>query len=361
VKPRFNANPFWILHLSGWTGYGLVMFLATVPYLPLADAALNKGIYTAIGFLLNFPLWWLCRRLWRSPKWSWTLAATLLPVCYALALTWSWTSSAAFFIASGQPLASVPWTRYFQHATTQTLAYITWSAFYFGVKQFLSAQQIREQALKAEALAKEARLQALRYQLNPHFLFNSLNTIASLVLDGQNEQAHRTILRLSQLLRSTLEGGTSDHTTVRAEAEFLEQYLGIEAERFSDHLRFHFQLEPDVLDHPVPHLILQPLVENAIRHGIGKPNYETAVISIAGRHDQGFLELSVADNGVGLAATEGNGVVPPYGIGLSNTRDRLLAAYGPSATLALESNRPHGVVARVRIPVEATRAKVYPA
>jgi two-component system LytT family sensor kinase len=151
-------------------------------------------------------------------------------------------------------------------------------------------------------------------------------------------------LRLSGFLRVTLDGG-SDESTLREEAQFVEQYLGIETIRFSDRLRYELCIESSALDCRVPHLILQPLVENAIRHGLDNEE-RGGTIRVSARHiDGGALELAVSDDGAGLAVAE-----PQYGVGLSNVQKRLAAWYGRAASLHLTSNADGGTTATVRIP-----------
>lgn len=341
-----RRNLFWVLQLSGWTIYGGTMLLATVPYLPLPLAALNKAINTAIGFTSSLGLFWICRRTARAEAGIAARATLLLAACYLLALLWSYTSSAAFLLAQGRSLNTMPLARYFDHATTQALALLTWTACYFGINQFLTLQAIKERALQSEALAREAELRALRYQLNPHFLFNSLNTIASLVVDRQMEAAHGMILRLSGFLRVTLEGG-DDRISLGAEAAFVEHYLAIESIRFSDRLRYEIEISPGALDQMVPRMILQPLVENAIRHGLRRTEKD-GLVRITGHQANGYLELAVADNGIGLGTES-----PVFGIGLTNTRRRLEATYGQRASIELASNASTGATAVLRIPISS--------
>jgi len=211
-------------------------------------------------------------------------------------------------------------------------------------------QAYRERERQASALATElvqARLQALRMQINPHFLFNTLNTISALVHENP-DAADRMIARLSGLLRQTLDRGDVQEVPLREELDFLRTYLEIEEMRFPDRLTVTFDIEPKTQDWLVPHLILQPLVENALRHGI-LPREEAGRVEISARLVDGEqLELKVRDNGNGLReSTESPG---REGIGLRNVRSRLAQLYGDAQKFEVANAATGGVEARILIP-----------
>jgi signal transduction histidine kinase len=211
-------------------------------------------------------------------------------------------------------------------------------------------RRYRERELQAAALATElvqARLQALRMQINPHFLFNTLNAISALIHENPNA-ADRMIVRLSGLLRETLDRGDVQEVPLREEIDFLKSYLEIEQMRFPDRLTVTFEIEPKSNELLVPHLILQPLVENALRHGI-MPREEAGRIEISARVVDGeHLELKVRDNGNGLSPA--NGTPEREGIGLKNVRSRLAQLYGGAQEFTLGNASGGGVEARIRIP-----------
>jgi hypothetical protein len=189
----------------------------------------------------------------------------------------------------------------------------------------------------------EARLAALRMQLQPHFLFNSLNALGVLVRDQDTAGASRMIELLSDVLRRVLDADQAAETTLGDEVGFLERYLAIEQVRFSDRLRPAFEIEPGLRSAVVPTFVLQPLVENALRHGIAKRT-DAGVLRIVARREGGDLVLTVEDDGVGLGASSGGG------IGLANTRARLATLYGARASLGLSPRPGGGVIAHVRLP-----------
>lgn len=214
---------------------------------------------------------------------------------------------------------------------------------------WLYYQRLRDRERQAAALTTElvqARLDALRMQLNPHFLFNTLHTISALIHE-QPATADRMVVRLSELLRQTLDRADVHEVPLRQELAFLEGYLDIEKTRFRERLTVDLRIDPAALDCAVPFLLLQPLVENAIRHGI-EPREANGRIEITARRAEGQLELSVSDNGPGLPETAADRA--REGVGLSNTRSRLAHLYGNQQELALASAPGGGLRVNLRVP-----------
>jgi two-component sensor histidine kinase len=200
------------------------------------------------------------------------------------------------------------------------------------------------QTAELETRLTEARLQALQMQLNPHFLFNTLNAISALV-HKDADAADRMIGQLSELLRYALESTNAQEVPLRQELDFLSRYLEIQQARFGERLSVRREIEPETLDAHVPNLVLQPLVENAIEHGIG-PHARPGQIILRAVRRENRLELQVQDNGGGLpkhAGLEEN-------VGLGNTRARLEQLYGPSQQLELKNGSQGGLTVRITIP-----------
>lgn len=217
------------------------------------------------------------------------------------------------------------------------------------------AAELHAHTVELQAQLAEARLQALRMQINPHFLFNTLHTISTYV-ERDPRGVRRMIARLSELLRYTLEKTDVKEVPLRQELGFLDGYLEIQRIRFAGSLEVHQEVDPDVLDALVPNLILQPLVENAIKHGVG--NLETGGrIELRAWRNGDRLHLSVSDNGPGLSTFVGDGAVP-QGIGLRNTRERLESLYGSAQSLTLGPANGGGLVAHLSIPYH-TGADLY--
>jgi two-component system, LytTR family, sensor kinase len=200
------------------------------------------------------------------------------------------------------------------------------------------------QALELEKHLTEARLQSLLRQLKPHFLFNALNSIASL-MHSDVQTADRMLVRLSEVLRLTMTQSGAPLAPLRQEIAFLEKYLEIERIRFRDRLSVRFAVDPAVLDAAVPSLILQPIVENAIRHGI-EPLTRAGSIEISAARDRDELVLAVADNGSGMPA----GGFAREGIGLANSRARLAELYGSRHRFVLSNQPAGGLDVRIAIP-----------
>jgi two-component system LytT family sensor kinase len=205
----------------------------------------------------------------------------------------------------------------------------------------------RERELSAAELEKqlaEARLQALQMQLNPHFLFNSLHSISAL-MHQDVEGADGMIARLSDLLRAALESSDTQEVTLREELDLLKRYLAIEQIRFGDRLNVNIAAPPELLDAEVPNLILQPLVENAIRHGV-EPRATPGRIELRAQRSNNALVLEVSDNGPGLPSSQ----PMDEGVGLSNTRTRLRTLYGEAHSFELRQSPEGGLLVRLTIP-----------
>jgi two-component system LytT family sensor kinase len=220
----------------------------------------------------------------------------------------------------------------------------------------VAAAQLETRAARLELGIADARLQALRMELNPHFLFNTLNAISGLVRRQENDAAVGMLARLGDLLRSTLDRSLPQEITVDDELALLRQYLDIEQARFGARLVVHVDVDPAVTDALVPTLLCQPLVENAVRHGVARRSGPVAV-SLRAWREGSALTIQVRDTGRGLGSSPVR-----EGIGLSNTRARLRALYGESAALNLDDAPGGGATATVHIPFHvATRDEHVPA
>lgn len=236
------------------------------------------------------------------------------------------------------------------------LTSIPWSVFmYFTVlgcvhafAYFIEARERDAQASRLAAQLAEARLSALRMQLHPHFLFNTLNAIAVLVREQQTAMATRMLELLGDMLRQVLAAERQNEVPLRTEVAFLEQYLAIEQIRFADRLKVTWRIDDTARAALVPIFVLQPLVENAVRHGV-MPRAEGGRITIAARAIGDRLELTVEDDGVGIRDGQAEGV------GLSNTRERLRTLYGDQASLSIRTPASGGTLVVVTLPVRRER------
>jgi LytS/YehU family sensor histidine kinase len=225
------------------------------------------------------------------------------------------------------------WSLVAAQAFEATIVLVAWSALYFGIKHYETAEEQRGRALAAEETARDAQLQALRYQLQPHFLFNTLNAISSLVVMKQPELATEVIAKLAALLRNTLNRPEAHTVTLQEELAVIEEYLSIEQIRFGSRLTVAMQVDSDVYAAQVPRFILQPLIENSIRHGIARcPN--GGKIAIKASATEGRLRLEVEND---RTTAEQPSSEDGHGLGLSNTRTRLEKLYGEHGTLTVSS------------------------
>lgn len=212
-----------------------------------------------------------------------------------------------------------------------------------ALRFFRQVKEKEQREVQLIALAREAELRALKAQINPHFLFNTLNTIASLI-HTHPEQAEETVERLAEMFRYLLNDSERRLVPLEEELAFVGGYLEIERARFGERLRVTRQVDPDVLRVPVPSLILQPLVENAVQHGRGADGSVDLTIRAGASGDE--VLIAIADLGRGMDPGHGVG----WGVGLRNVDDRLCKTYGPAYALCIEANNPHGTVVSLRIP-----------
>ena len=273
-------------------------------------------------------------------------------------------SLAPLFVAAAHADALFPWWIPFSYWFFFAIFLFTWSTLYFGINAMLDLETERANVARVLKLADIARLRALQSNLNPHFPFNALNGIATLIRERDVTAASAMVDALSVFLRSTLQRLNSPEIQVAEELQLIEQYLRIQHFRFGDRLRTIVEADPDTLDALIPTLILQPLVENAVRHGV-LPREEGGSVWVSIHKDAQTLVISVEDDGPGLAQNLVNSV----GVGLGNSRDRLSALYGSTAQLniglrsegggfAVVIRMPfrHAVIARPADPPEALPA-----
>ncbi|MET0256706.1 MAG: histidine kinase [Luteibacter sp.] len=275
--------------------------------------------YTLAYLAWIVPLGWLQRVLWRRGASAWVTAAWLLPVSYAMSVANALFALA--FIASPDMRAHVGWTWVFGGLDGCWLALIAFCGMQAVVLQRAELRAEGVRLREAAQATRDAELRALRYQLQPHFLFNTLNAISALVGDDRKRDATRMIARLGDFLRATLEASHGHEVTVADEIAFTATYLDIEKARFGERLRVDVHTGPGTLDALVPYLVLQPLVENAIRHGIA-PRAGGGRIGIRFERDAAVLRIVVDNDRLATPPA-----VTGQGVGLANVRARLDALH----------------------------------
>jgi len=227
--------------------------------------------------------------------------------------------------------------------------FTTWLALYAGLSALMQVQEERRMASEARALAREASLRMLRYQLNPHFLFNTLNALSTLVLEDEKRQAGAMITKLSRFLRYTLDSELSSTVPLAREMEAQRLYLDIEGVRFEDRLTIEMDIAEDVHAAEVPSLLIQPLIENAIKHGAA-PKREGGRIDISAHRENDDLVLTIGDTGPGVAEPVLSNLRRTGGVGVPNTIDRLKQLYGPRGRLTARNRTPTGLLIEIRLP-----------
>lgn len=347
-RPFFDDKnrAFWILQSIGWSGYFFLRAISGFANSMGWMFLVHTLLLTATGYSLTLLMASLYRRIIRmKPIWTLVLSlATVLVAAGTFSIIETW-SVATFLKPEFRPEG----VQYLGAILLDFALLTAWTALYYGINYFLLLEdQIRAHE-KLESQASTAQLAMLRYQLNPHFLFNTLNSISTLVLLKQTERANAMLARLSSFLRYTLVNEPTAKVTLAQEVETLKLYLEIEKMRFEDRLRPHFRIEPDSIGARLPSLLLQPLIENAIKYAV-TPAENGADIWITASREGQAVRIEVADNG----NDDGSEVPasPSTGVGLANIRDRLSQAYGAAHRFEIRKNDRGGFSVIIEIPYE---------
>ena len=344
-------SQFWIFQALGWGAFVGALLFPWLGALPLEGMLLAKAPLIAAGIGVTLLLRLLYRALLRAGARGWVLAAAIGAASYGAAVLWTitadWTSRVVLHGVEHVSLIRLSFDR-FGGTWYCALVLLAWSLLYFGVTQYRALLAERERSVRSESLAREARLDALRYQINPHFLFNTLNAISTLIVEVRSREAAEMISRLSDFLRRTLSGDAEAEITVAEEVSFVRQYLEIEQVRFGDRLTVDVDIDPEAEALEVPALILLPIVENAVRHAVERNEHGGRVAvraALRGRE----LQLIVSDDGPGEETIASAG----SGIGLSNTRARLQQLFGAAGQLRWRALSSGGSEYVLAIPLRA--------
>ena len=348
---RDRGRLFWILNISGWVGYMLAAWLGALAHEKPESYFAVIAATAVAGFLITILLRAVNRRLWsRSPA---ALALGLIVSCYVTALGWRWLTNVLYYDWVKNNWQPEHLMDYVGGVMGSFYILLCWSGLYFGIKYYQQLQEQTEQTLKATAAAHQAQLKMLRYQLNPHFLFNTLNAISTLILDGANETANKAVSRLSDFLRYTLDNDPMSRVTLGSELGAIDLYLEIEKVRFGERLVIEKAVEEKAMNALVPSLILQPMIENAIKYAIS-PSEDGGTIRISAKVQRNTLVLQLSDTGPGLG--NGNTGKKSSGVGLKNTRERLQQLYAENQAFTLAPNEPSGLTITINIPYEEEHA-----
>jgi len=343
-----NSRSFWQVQIIGWCGYYLFHLLETIHWFFTKRAFLDEEtVPVFFMFLASFVLRPFCRRLLRQSR-SW-IAFELKAAAAAMLTSIPVTCAAGLIL---QNFYHVPW-----HALVAVWAWsffmlLMWCSLYFSIKQWHQSSMEKERRLRAESELREARLLALRYQLNPHFLFNSLNAVSTLVLDGNAPAATRMLAQIGDLLRTSLDSEVTAEVTLSQELAFTEGYLAIEQTRLGERLRIDIAVPLETRDALVPNMLLQPLVENAVRYGVA-PSIQGGWIAIKSALDADRLRIVIGNSG---RRGEGEQKKNGNGVGLGNTAERLKTLYGANFKFSLGWPEAGGCEVVLELPLRRTRS-----
>ena len=347
---------FWKLQVSGWLTFGFTQAINS--FANNDNINFLTTIITSVisGFLITILLRILYRFLRKSHIPASTMILSIISAIIVCAVILSyidlWVVEQIFFIdvqiyefLAGSALYDV-------------FVLLIWTGAYFIINnQFLLMEQ-KEMYLKAVAQANQAQLQMLRYQINPHFLFNTLNAISTLVLDKQSKEANGMLTKLSAFLRFSLVNQPTQKITIKEEVYALWLYLDIEKVRFEERLKLDFNISDEANTAMVPSLLLQPLVENAVKYAIAPmEDGGTIMLDITVQNFSTRLDVVLRDTGPGLSdtPTEHKYNENSSGVGLDNTRNRLQELYPNDFTLKIENYPEGGVIININIPFEAEK------
>jgi len=358
---------FWNLQFIGWGGSMILRSITNVANEKPLSFLILTLIATITGFSISLILSVVYGKLIKQrPLVTWGATALVLAAAVGVsAFINGWTIS-LYQSGSEGSFAKLVLGVFYMDMTLLG----AWSALYYAINYYLQVEQQADRLERLEAQATSAQLAMLRYQLNPHFLFNTLNSISTLVLLKQTEPANAMLTRLSGFLRHTLVSQPGGKVTVAQEVETLKLYLDIERMRFEERLRAVFSIDPAAAEAVIPSFLLQPLVENAIKYAVS-PQEEGARISLSAQLVGQRLRLTVSDTGPGLrakatratlpAAMAGAGNTVSTGVGLANIRDRLAQAYGDDHVFDIRTPPEGGFTVVIEIPFEREAAADDPA
>lgn len=353
---------FWRLQMLGWGGALLLRAATSIANARPFDFLIVVVIAAITGFSISLVLSVIYGNLInRRPLVTWGSTALVLAAAVGIsAFVNAWTLS----VYQGGSEASFTNLVIGVFYLDMTLLG-AWSALYYAINFFLQVEEQADQLERLEAQATSAQLAMLRYQLNPHFLFNTLNSISTLVLLKQTEPANAMLTRLSSFLRHTLVSHPGGKVTIAQEIETLMLYLEIERMRFEERLRTDFRVEDGAAKACIPSLLLQPLIENAIKYGVSAQE-EGARISLAAQVIGSRLRVTVSDTGPGNQVPQGKAALlaksqASTGVGLANIQERLAQAYGEDHRFDIESPPDGGFTVIIEIPLEIAESDDSPA
>ena len=304
-----------------------------------------------VGAVITYVVFLVLRPLGRVPL-QWRMLAYFIAAIPASAAYAAWNYTVFYILSPLEVVAAEPRDEMtFLQTVLQTSFgwywfFCAWAAFYLALRYAAEVRDTERRLAAWRAEAQSAQIRALRYQVNPHFLFNTLNSLSALILKQRTDDAERMLLNLSSFLRATLSGDPEAPIPLSEELEHQRLYLEVEKVRFGERLQFSIDAQPGTLSQHVPPMLLQPIIENSIRYAVA-PTRETVAITVEAKRRDGRLFLTIRDTGSGAPGPFENGL----GTGLRNVRARLAAVHGDSARMEVGPAEDGGFVVRMSWPV----------
>ncbi len=347
-----QKKQFWTLQFTGWLGYMVVVFFAIVrpqfgePGFNLTGQLINLFIETLCGFSLSYFQWIFIQNIVHLPL-KLTILLSFLSAS-TLGVLFNVIKLSAYKVIVFNQQWNQAWNMLeFGGWLLFSLATMfVWTSIYFIMLYNTKLQKEHEKYLRAETAAKDAQLQMLRYQLNPHFMFNTMNAISTLIYKSENERANDMLDKLCEFFRYTLDRKDRAVAPLQKELELLQLYLSIEKARFGKRLRVEFSVDKALNDCHVPYMLLQPIVENAIKYAI-EPSKDGGKIEIRAYEKEQRLQIEIHDQGGNGQQISDEG----FGIGLRNTTERLDAMFSGDFTFDILANSQGGTQVKINTPI----------
>jgi two-component system LytT family sensor kinase len=352
---------FWVFQIIGWLAYGIMVYIAVVAPTTTSEKIVsqiqNLSIEVCSGFMLT-----LCLRLLFQCVWFWPIRSRVIVSLISVvtvALIWTELKISGYRYLRDLDIFAVSWAEFGAWYLTSVGIMLAWSSLYYGVHNYFLLLQAQLRSIQAESVAKDAQLKMLRYQLNPHFMFNAMNAISTLVLKSENEKANHAINELCKLLHHSLDSEPTAKVSLNEELDTLNLYLSIEKIRFTSRLEICLDVSESVGNALVPSFLLQPLFENSIKHAVA-PSIKGGRISLVVLKVNDLLLITLKDSGVDFEVNSSikdvDFLVTSKGIGLKNTRERLNVMYPDTSHFEAGVIAGEGFQLQISIPFELADA-----
>lgn len=367
-QAALNDRQYWLFQVAGWTALAVFSVLSlNIWYTPGEFAPLvHSALQSVVGILISHPLRYVARRTWTlniSTRAFINIVAVLVAAGF-----WTIWRVTSFTWLTGEVIELSDWGGWIN---LSVIVFVAWSVSYHALKYYrLSIEQrqiaaeaqtlaLKAQAeaqhenlkrLEAETLFRESQLRMLKYQLNPHFFLNALNSVSALVQRGKDTDAMEMLARIGDFLRVSLDDDGDLFHSLEEEIDAIETYLGIEKIRFGDRLATEFDIAAKVKNMQLPVLLLQPLFENAIKHAVSKRTSQTT-LSFSATQGANGVTLTLADDGPGLTDVEEEALASKQSIGLANVRKRLTSTFGDKAEFHYGKGQQGGFEVSITIEV----------